>query len=169
MASRIKIYMSIPEYTEVPHRSCAHASKMLRMLLKGYYLEPKPGENQPRMPRWWWVQKNFAQIHSVCGLRGTLIIMREKRGTRRGKSLYYQTLREKGIYPRDRNVPPTINGGPMPPAGHGFRAVPTRAAQQGNAFGVDPFARPAPRRPVEMRPAQAGIGNGWFDGGEIHG
>lgn len=128
--------MMIPEYTEQPFRSCHQALKLLRMLLKGYFVESRDAM-QPRMPKWWWLQQNFDALRGHSGLRGTLIIMREKKGTRRGKSLYYQTLREKGIYPRER-VHAAQQNAPLPRRG-GRTLRFTAAARQTGAFAVDPF------------------------------
>lgn len=160
MASRVKFYMHIPDYQDAPYRSYHQAQKILRLVLKGYYLEPKGSELWPRMPKWWWLQKNFAQLQLTYHLRGTLIIVREKKGTRRGKSLYYQTLREKGVYPRERHVPPTpafrIGGRPVVAMATGRRPV------TGRMFNFDPFAEghapvhqgiqrvPATPEPVQM-------------------
>lgn len=135
--------MMIPEYTELPYRSCHQALKLLRQLLKGYYVESRDAM-QPRMPKWWWLQQNFDALRGHSGLRGTLIIMREKKGTRRGKSLYYQTLREKGIYPRERNVPPVATGaGRLAPSPAALRFTAGARHRVAEAFGVDPFARGA--------------------------
>lgn len=125
--------MMIPDYSEQQYRSCHQALKLMRSLLKGYYVESRD-MMQPRMPKWWWLQQNFEMLRTRANLRGTLIILREKKGTRRGKSLYYQTLREKGIYPRERNVPPVGTGAlRFNPQGRQHRAV-------ARAFTVDPFA-----------------------------
>lgn len=142
MASRVKFFMHIPEYQDAPYRNYHQAQKILRAVLKGYYLEPKAGDHAPRLPKWWWLQKNFAQLQLTYHLRGTLIIIREKKGTRRGKSLYYQTLREKGVYPRERNVPPTpafrIGGRPVVAVATGRRPA------TGGIFNFDPFAEGHP-------------------------
>lgn len=138
--------MMIPDYSEQQYRSCHQALKLMRALLKGYYVESHDAM-QPRMPKWWWLQQNFEMLRMRANLRGTLIILREKRGTRRGKSLYYQTLREKGIYPRERNVPP-------PTVGHmaGFRAVQATPRPRTGAFGVDPFAIGAAHQQAQAAP-----------------
>lgn len=176
MASRTKIFFEVPEYTAVPIRSANGALKILRGLLKGYYQEPSSAYHMPRMPKWWWLQKNFEILWPITRLHGQLIITREKRGTRAGKSVYYQTLREKGFYPREREM---AGNGRLATA-TGFRAVlgrgrngpvivgdagrprPPRPTTPEPMFHFDPFAGqvvPARQQAVQTGPNQWRIGN----------